>query len=139
MDFTGRLYGFYSNRPISKVFVDIKAYAKSINFKFNCGAFEEYEHLFFYKDKIMLQHHEDKGYNTELGGEGCFYLEAKIATLDGIATLFEFEGESNFQPMDINLAFSKSNYYVLTIPHFKDDDIFSKKIHDTLRNILMKE
>lgn len=139
MELTGNLYGFYSNKPISNIFKDLNDYAKSINFKFQQSSFEEYENILFYKDEIMLEYHSEKGYNTELEGEGCFHVEAKKTKLKGMATLFEFEGEANFEPFDINLAFTEVYYYVLTIPHFIENDKFSQQIHTSLLNILTKD
>ena len=136
MELTGNLYGFYSNKPISDVFRSLEEYSKNINFKFESSSFQDDKNMFFYKDKIMLQYHENIGYNTELKEQGCFSIEAKITKLKGIATLFEFEGESNFAPFDINLVLNQVYYYVLTIPHLKEKDKFSKMIYDSLLNIL---
>jgi hypothetical protein len=136
MELTGVLYGFYSNKAMPAVFEKLKTYAESINFKFQHDSFEGNEDIFFYKDENMRRYHDDKGYNTELNGEGCFYIEGKNAKLNGIATLFEFEGKSDFEPFDINLAFTQVYYYVLTVPHIVEDDEFSRKIHHAVQNIL---
>ena len=139
MELTGELYGFYTNKELPTVFEELKKYAESIGFKFNINSFEEWENLFFYKDEKMLQYHDEKGYNTELNGEGCFGIEAKKTKLIGIAKLFEFEGETNFDPYDINLAFNHVYYYLLVVPHIIEDDAFSRKIHDSIRSILIAE
>ena len=136
MELTGSLYGFYSDKPTSIVFQALEEYSKSINFTFEHGSFLEEQSMFFYKDELMLERHYEIGYNTEIEGEGCFNIEAKKTSLQGIATLFEFEGKSNFDPLDINLAFAEVYYYVLTIPSVKEDNPFSQKIHDKFSNIL---
>jgi hypothetical protein len=136
MELTGEMYAFYSNKSISAVFEELKSYAESINFKFELNTWEEYERIFFFKDEKMLHYHDEKGYNTELNGEGCFGIEAKKTKLIGIATLFEFEGVTNFDPHDINLAFKHVYYYLLTIPHIIEEDEFSRKIHQSVLNIL---
>jgi hypothetical protein len=139
MELTGELYGFFSNKEIAAVLEEMKKYAESINYKFEIDSFEGEENLFFYKDENMMHYHEENGYNTDLNGEGCFNLEAKKVKLNGIAKLFEFDGKSDFRPYDINLAFSQVYYYLLTIPHFKQEDEFSRKIHDTILGILTKD
>ncbi|MFD2909199.1 hypothetical protein ACFSX9_10705 [Flavobacterium ardleyense] len=136
MELTGNLYGFYSNKPISSVFKDLEQHAKNINFKFKSTSFQDDECMFFFKDQTMFEHHDEIGYNTELNNEGCFNVEAKKTKLKGIATLFEFEGESDFNPFDINLVFTEVFYYVLTVPHLKEEDNFSQKTHDSFMNIL---
>jgi hypothetical protein len=139
MELTGELYGFYSNKELPVVFEELKKYAESINFKFDIDSFDEWEHIFFYKNEIMLEYHDEKGYNTELNGEGCFFIEAKKTKLIGIAKLFEFEGKSDFNPIDINLALTNVNYYLLTVPHIIEDDEFSRKIHGSILSILTTE
>jgi len=139
MELTGELYGFYSNRELIAVFEELKKLAEGINYKFNIGTLFDNETIFFYKDDAMLRYHEENGYNTDLNGEGCFYIEAKKTKLIGIATLFEFEGVTNFDPIDINLAFKHVYYYLLTIPQIKEEDVFSKKIHDLVLGILTKD
>ena len=136
MELTGESYGFYSNKELPAVIEEMKKYAERINFKVDIDTFYEYERMFFYKDEIMVQYHDEKGYNTELNGEGCFFIEAKEAKLIGIAKLFEFEGKSDFHPIDINLALTHVYYYLLTVPHIIEDDEFSRKIHHTLQGIL---
>ncbi|MBO9202436.1 MULTISPECIES: hypothetical protein [Niastella] len=140
MELTGEMYGFYSNRELPVVFEELKKFAESIGYKFNIHTFHEWENIFFYKDEQMLQYHDEKGYNTALNGEGCFGIEAKKNTkLIGIATLFEFEGDSNFDPHDINLVLNHVNYYLLVIPDIIEEDEFSKKIHNAVRSILLSE
>ncbi len=136
MELTGNLYGFYSNKSISEVFKSLEEYSKNINFKFEHNSFQEEKSMFFYKDDSMLDHHDEEGYNTEINGEGCFNVEAKETKLNGIATLFEFDGESDFDPYDINLAFTQVYYYVLTVPHLVENDMFSQKVHRSLLSIL---
>ena len=139
MELTGVLYGFYSNRALPAVFEELKSYAERIGYKFDIDSFEENETIFFYKDEKMLAHHDDNGYNTDLNGEGCFFIEAKKTKLIGIAKLFEFEGKSDFNPIDINLALTHVYYYLLTVPHIIEVDEFSKKIHNSVQSILTKD
>ena len=106
MELTGVLYGFYSNKEITAVFEELKKLAERINYQFEIGPFFENESFYSYKDEAMLRYHEENGYNTDLNGEGVFFIEAKKTKLIGIATLFEFEGVTNFDPYDINLAFN---------------------------------
>jgi len=136
MELTGVLYGFYSNRALPEVFEELKSFAERIGYKFEIDTFEENETIFFYKDEAMLEHHDDNGYNTDFNGEGCFYIEAKKTKLIGIAKLFEFEGKSDFNPIDINLALTQVYYYLLTVPHIIEEDEFSKRIHHSVRDML---
>lgn len=138
MELTGQLYGFYSNKKISSVFEELKKYAKSTDYLCEHNTYDDEESLFFFKDEEMKQYHEEEGYNTDQKSQGCFCVEAKMTKLDGISTLFEFEGSSDFDPIDINLVFTKVYYYVLTVPHFLENDKFSKTIFDSMHRILMK-
>ena len=139
MELTGVLYGFYSNREITAAFEEFKNLAERINYQFEIAPFFEKESFYSYKDDAMLRYHEENGYNTDLNGEGVFFIEAMKTKLIGIATLFEFEGDSNFHPYDINLALNHVYYYLLTIPKIKEEDVFSRMIHDSVRYILIKE
>ncbi|RPE13202.1 hypothetical protein EGT74_06635 [Chitinophaga lutea] len=138
MDLSGVLYGFYSNKEMSVVFDELKKVAESIQYVFQLDAFDEYDNMLFSKDENLLLLHYEKGYNTELAVEGCFHIEAKKTKLHGIARLLEFEGKSDFEPFDINLAFTTVYYYVLTVPHFTEQNAFSKKIYDSLSRVLAK-
>ena len=84
----------------------------------------------------MLDYHYEHGYNTDIDNEGCFSIEYKQVSLDGIATLLETNDKSNFDPYDINLVFEAIDYYFLIIPDFIEDSTFSKKIHGIFSNIL---
>ncbi|HWV67719.1 hypothetical protein [Chitinophaga sp.] len=136
MNWTGELYGFYTEKPIQEVFEILKNKASEMPYKFDYNKTDTEETLLFYKDQEMLEYHLENGYNTDLNGEGCFSVEAKTVKLDGIATLFEFEGLSDFEPYDINLVFSRISYYVLVVPDFIEESQFSKKIHTMFRQVL---
>lgn len=136
MNWTGELYGFYTEKPIQEVFEILKNKASEMPYKFDYNKTDIEETLLFYKDQEMLDYHLENGYNTDLNGEGCFSVEAKTVKLDGIATLFEFEGLSDFEPYDINLVFSRICYYVLVVPDFIEESEFSKKIHTMFRQVL---
>jgi len=138
MHWTGELYGFYTEKPIELVFNVFQKKSLEIGYKFDYFKNQNEEILLFYKDEKMLEYHLDNGYNTAINGEGCFCVEAKVVKLDGIASLFEFEGNSNFEPCDINLAFSKVFYYVLIVPDSIENSIFSAKIHELFHNILIE-
>lgn len=138
MNWTGQLYGFYTGMPIEKVFERLKEKAQEIGYKFNYSKYKEEENLLFYRNEEMLDFHLENGYNTSMNNEGCFSIEAKIVKLDGIATLFEFDGIADFEPYDINLVFGKTFYYVLTVPDLIENSTFSKKIHHLFHDILME-
>ncbi|WP_323869438.1 hypothetical protein [Xenorhabdus szentirmaii] len=84
----------------------------------------------------MLEHHLEVGYNTDIDGQGCFCIEARIVNLHGIASLFEFETQSDFEPYDINLLLDNVFYYVLVIPDFIENSTFCFKIHRFLSMLL---
>lgn len=127
---TGELYGFYTNKPIVDVFNILKKEIYKIGYQFEYHSYNAEESLFFYKDNDMLAHHEEVGYNLDIDNQGCFCIEAKIANLHGIATLFEFESKSNFEPYDINLLLDNIFYYVLVLPDFIDKSTFCLDIHN---------
>jgi len=136
MNWTGELYGFYTEKPIHEVFQTLRNKALEMAYTWDYSKSDNEENLFFYKDEEMLQHHQENGYNTDRNGAGCFSVEARKVKLDGIATLFEFEGHSDFEPYDINLAFSQVYYYVLVLPDFIEASEFSNEIHTAFRQIL---
>lgn len=138
MNWTGQLYGFYTEKPIQKIFEALKEKASDISYNFNYHINNSEETLLFFKNEAMLNYHLENGYNTEIHGEGCFSVEAKTVKLDGVASLHEFEGLSDFEPYDINLVFNKTYYYVLTVPDFIEASDFSRKIYTMFRQILLR-
>lgn len=137
-EWTGEMYGFYTNKPISKIFEAIKNEVMSIGYHYEYNSYGGEESLLFYKDKNMLDHHLDVGYNTDLSGQGCFCIEAKIVNLHGVASLFEFESKSDFEPYDINLMLDNIFYYVLIVPDFIDKSEFCSKIHHLFVDVIKK-
>ncbi|BDR55710.1 hypothetical protein [Xylocopilactobacillus apis] len=133
---TGILYGFYTTKPIELVFELLKAEAQNINYHFEYNHFQDEKSLLFYKSQEMLDYHLNNGYNLDLEGEGCFCVEAKRVNLHGIASLFEFEGKSDFEPYDINLSFDNIFYYVLVVPDIIENSDFCLKIHDMIKRVL---
>ncbi|MDX7998136.1 hypothetical protein FE394_02720 [Xenorhabdus sp. Reich] len=136
---TGELYGFYTNKSIEKIFEVLKKEISNIDYQYEYNSHDGEESLFFYKDKNMLEHHLEVGYNTDIDGQGCFCIEARVVNLHGIASLFEFETQSDFEPYDINLLLDNVFYYVLVVPDFIENSTFCSKIHrffiDVVKNI----
>lgn len=138
MELTGQLYGFYSNKNIEEVFDSLEKFSLIINYKYDYNTIFGEKSMIFFKDEKMWQHHLENGYNTDIEEKGCFSIESKLTRLNGISTLFEFDGNSDFEPIDINLAFTKVYYYVLTVPYFIEEDKFSNDIVNSFRAILMR-
>lgn len=138
MNWTGQLYGFYTEKQISQVFERLQENAVLINYQSNYHQYTGEQTLLFYKDEEMLKLHSELGYNTRLNGEGCFSVEAKMVNLDGVATLFEFEGESDFEPYDINLVFQHLSYFVLVVPGLVEECVFSWKVAEMMRKALRR-
>jgi hypothetical protein len=139
MELTGQLYGFYSNKNIEVVFDSLEKFSLTINYKYDENTIFGERAMIFFKDEKMWEHHLENGYNTDFEGKGCFSVESKLTRLNGISTLSEFDGNSDFEPIDINLTFTEVYYYVLTVPHFIEDDEFSKNIMNSFREILMRQ
>jgi hypothetical protein len=138
MESTGQLYGFYSNKTIEAVFTALEKFSSEIKYNYDYNKLFGEKSMIFFKDEKMWQYHLENGYNTDINGEGCFTIETKITKLNGISTLFEFDGKSDFEPIDINLVFTEVFYYVLTVPHLVEEDIFSSNIMKVFREILIK-
>lgn len=136
--FTGELYGFYSNKSLKTVFENFKLLAKGLGYEHNNVFYEGEESFLFYKSETMLNHHLENGYNIDIDDEGCFSIEGKKTKLHGIATLIEFENESNFDPYNVNLTLNDVFYYVLTLPRFIEDSQFSLNIHNRFVRMLGK-
>ena len=139
MEFTGAFYPFYSDKPIEIVVQKMLDFAKSIGYQWEYFNQEEYDHrgYFFWKNKKMLTLHDEKGYNTLINGEGCFCFELKETNLNCGAKYFEFEQEpyDSFYN-DFYCIFSKVYYYYLVLPEAIDENNFSLKVFNTLREIL---
>jgi len=123
MEFTGEFYPFYSDKSIEIVVQKMLDFAKSIGYQWEYFNQEKYDHrgYFFWKNKKMLILHDEKGYNTLINGEGCFCLELK---------------ETNLIYNDFYCVFSKVYYYYLVLPGAIDENDFSLKVFNTLREIL---
>ncbi|EOW7639072.1 hypothetical protein ACO0LQ_004241 [Salmonella enterica] len=135
-EWSGVMYGFYTNKSIDDVFSSWDKKIASINYKYKKDIFRDEEFLFFYKNDEMKNYHLEQGYNLDLDGEGCFCIEAKNTKLNGIATLFEFDNDSDFEPYDINLHFDNVFYYVLILPDLIENSNFCQDIHSLFINIL---
>lgn len=138
-ELTGIMYGFYTNKSIDDVFFSWIKKLSSINYKYEQSAFRDEKFLFCYKNDEMRDYHLNYGYNLNLNGEGCFLIEAKSTKLNGIATLFEFDSASDFEPYDINLHFNKVFYYVLVLPDLIENSKFCQDIHNLFINILDRQ
>ena len=138
MEFTGELYFYYSDKSNETVINLLKLYADKIGYDYNYEINDLDEHsIMFFKNKKMWEYHLEHGYNVDLNGEGCFYINAKMVSLNGKASLYELNGRSNFDPTDTFFVFSKVPYYVLTVPYDIEEDPFSKKIYTDFYNILI--
>lgn len=137
-EWTGELYGFYTNKQISRVFGAMINEVEHIGYQCEYHAYGEERSLLFYKNRNMLNHHLNVGYNTDLGGQGCFCIEAKNVNLHGMASLFEFESMSNFEPYDINLILDSIYYYILIVPDFVDESDFCAQIYHLMISVLKK-
>ena len=135
-EWSGVMYGFYTNKSIEDVFLLLDKKTASINYKHNRDSIRGEDFLFFYKNDEMLNYHLENGYNLDIDGKGCFCIEAKPTKLNGIATLIEFDNNSNFEPFDINLHFDHVFYYVLTLPDFIENSVFCQQLHDLFVSIL---
>lgn len=135
-EWTGVMYGFYSNKSIQNVFTSWEKKMLSINYNYEKSRFQDEEFLFSYKNNEMRRYHLENGYNLDIQGEGCFLIEAKSTVLRGIASLFEFNNESDFEPYDINLHFNEAFYYVLVLPDLIENSKFCENIHNLFISIL---
>lgn len=136
MEWTGNMYGFYTDKSVDDVWFSLIKKLSSINYKYEQSSFRDEEFLFCYKNDEMRDYHENHGYNLDLQGEGCFLIEAKSTQLNGIATLFEVDNASDFEPYDINLQFNQVFYYVLVLPDLIENSKFCHDIHSMFIKIL---
>lgn len=135
-EWTGALYGFYSDKSILAVFNTLKVLALQTGYQFDYQEYEFEHSLFFYKNEGMLKYHQDRGYNTDLNGEGCFCIEAKLAKLNGKAALFEFDDDTSFEPYDIHLMFDRVFYYRLITPNEIIRCDFSAQVYQLLKQAI---
>ncbi|CAA9199127.1 hypothetical protein FLACOL7796_02553 [Flavobacterium collinsii] len=79
------------------------------------------------------------GYNNDINTEGCFSVQAKVTNLNGVASLFEFDGVRDFNPQEINLVFDELFYYVLIVPNSINECSFSSKINEIFNNVIKQK
>ncbi|OCG18944.1 hypothetical protein A9G24_11955 [Gilliamella sp. App6-5] len=135
-EWTGVMYGFYTNKSIDDVFSAWFKKLASMNYQCERSRFRNDEFLFCYKNDEMQNYHLEYGYNLDINGEGCFCIEAKSTKLHGTATLFKFDNDSDFEPYDINLHFQHVFYYVLVLPDLIENSRFCQNMHRLFTNIL---
>ena len=88
MDWTGSLYFIDTNKCGKWVLENLKqCFHEKYHYTFQDNSDEEWDYLLFYRDKKMLNHHLEKGYNDDMDGKGCFGIEAKNVDLKAIATV----------------------------------------------------
>jgi hypothetical protein len=138
MEWSGTYYYFYSNKSIQILFELLKAEASKIDFLHEYSIWDNEESLFFFKNKEMYDYHMNNGYNSDISGEGCFCVQAKMTHLNGVASLFEFDGSKDFDPQEINLVFDKLFYYVLIVPNPINECGFSSKINEIFSNAIKR-
>jgi hypothetical protein len=142
-EWSGVLYGFYANKHIDDVFRIFQKKIEAISFEYKFNEFNNEKSLFAYKDAEMLSKHAESGYGLNSKGEGCFGVEAKFVDLHGIASLMELDGQSNFDPCDINLIFDDVCYYVLVLPEIVEDSDFCLNIKqclvDSIREVAVQK
>lgn len=99
---------------------------------------EHYRSSFYSKNDAMLKLHEEKGYNTDLSGEGCFYLYSGIEELDAP---YIVEGTLDAKNGFMQYVWfpGRYYYYMLTLPADINKDEFSRKIFNLLKEILASE
>lgn len=108
----------------------------AINYKSYYNPLMGDEWLFSYKNNEMLEYHYENGYNIDMQGAGCVTIEAKKVSLYAVATLIEFERETNFEPYNINLHLKDLYYYVLVLPEELENSEFSRKLHELFISVL---
>lgn len=138
-EWTGVMYSFYSNKNEGDVMPLFCEFMQELAFKCKKTTFKTDKFWFFYKNAEMIHMHNECGYNLNMNGEGCFSIEAKRTKLHGMANLFEFEGEKNFEPYDINLRMDDVFYYMLLLPSEIDKSIFCRSIYEKFNCTIMAE
>ena len=133
----GELYGFYTSGD-PKTIIDsiLDHFSRNFGYQAEHGSYEGEESFLFFENQEMMDHHLDNGYNLDLGGKGCFCIEQSMVDLDGTASLFELDGESNFQPFEIALVLDDLCYLRLVLPAPRDESEFCRDIYNSLRIIL---
>ena len=139
MEFTGDFYYFYSDKPLNSVLVQFLGQVQEIGFQVEQSELFGEKCLFCFENQEMYDHHLEQGYNIDLDNKGCFTVEAKETSLNGSASLYEFEGKSDFEPQSIQLVIQQIYYYRLILPAAIESSSFSKKIYDLFISILNRQ
>ena len=137
MDWTGSLYFIDTNKCGKWVLENLKqCFHEKYHYTFQDNSDEEWDYLLFYRDKKMLNHHLEKGYNDDMDGKGCFGIEAKNVDLKAIATITEYEGKPVDVLADTVLFFENIYHITLVLPGDIEDTPFSKNIYDDVLAVL---
>jgi hypothetical protein len=136
-EWTGVLYAFYTNKDTQTVIDNaIGFFGVNFGYQVQRGSHDGEKWFLFFESEKMLEYHLENGYNVDLGGKGCFCIEQKLVKLDGVASLFEFEGNTDFIPFDVNMYFDDICYLCLVLPEPKEESTFCLDIHTGLRNVI---
>jgi hypothetical protein len=91
--------------------------------------------LFFAENKENMEQ-EDKGYELDEKGEGCFSIIAtKLSVIDQVYAVIDPKRNIS---SEIRLAQTDLWSYTLILPDLIENNIFSKTIYESIRTILTK-
>ncbi len=137
MEWTGELYGFYSNKSHEEMRQELLTLLDDMKYEtefFETGL-EEWSY-FYYQNTAMREYHLEHGYNTSLNGLGCSSLDVSKTKLRGTFEMLEFE-ESAFESMhETTFVFSVVYYYLLVVPHNISECEFSNAVYNGLKKVL---
>lgn len=128
-EWTGNLTIFYSNRPIHELARDlVSCFRESFGYQVELDPLGNGLGFLFYRDKQMLDHHLEAGFNVDREGCGCVGVEVDEVDFDARLSLFEFEGESDFEPYEVSMMLSGVLHITLVLPASADDNAFCSKV-----------
>lgn len=142
MEYSGYDYLLYSSKDNKSVIEQFNNALLAEGYKFDEPKDEtmntpekEYSEFFYYKSQKMYDTHLKIGYNTQLNGEGCIYFYTGVESLN---SSFVVADTMDVKHGSFQYAWFMGQYYffALTLPGDINHCPFSKRIFDTLANIL---
>ncbi|WP_164162022.1 hypothetical protein [Stenotrophomonas maltophilia] len=128
-EWTGYPTIIYTNRPLLDLAKDLMAcFRDTFGYQMEVDRLGNGLGFLFYRDRDMLDHHLDVGFNVDRAGRGCVGIEVDEVDFYARLSLFEFEGESDFDPYDVGMMLSGVLHVTVVLPAATEENTFCSQV-----------
>lgn len=136
-EWTGYPTIIYTNRPLLELAKDLMAcFRDTFGYQMEVDRLGNGLGFLFYRDKDMLDHHLDAGFNVDRAGRGCVGIEMDEVDVYARLSLFEFEGESDFDPYDVGMMLSGVLHVTVVLPATTQENMFSSQVLSDVERLM---